>query len=85
MNAGLIAAAVLMGPGAVVGTVFLAGHRASRRADDALAAALAAHRATQPTGTEPPPNGRETVPQPMAEPARLATVIDFPTQRRNAA
>ncbi|MFJ6633330.1 hypothetical protein ACIQMR_18355 [Streptomyces sp. NPDC091376] len=84
MNAELIVAGVLFTPAAVAGTVFLAGHRVSRRADDALAAALAAHRATQPTGTQPP-NGRETAPQPAAEPARLATVIDFPTRRRNAA
>ncbi|MFI1465628.1 hypothetical protein [Streptomyces wuyuanensis] len=85
MNAELITASILFTPAAVAGTVFLAGHRASRRADDALAAALAAHRATQSTGTEPPPDGREAAPQPAAEPTRLANVIDFPTRRRNAA
>ncbi|UUN27673.1 hypothetical protein [Streptomyces sp. FIT100] len=85
MNAEIITAAVLFTPAAVVGTVFLAGHRLSRRADDALAAALADHRATEPTGTQPP-DGREAAPQPTAEPVpRLATVIDFPTRRRDAA
>ncbi|MFD5424559.1 hypothetical protein [Streptomyces sp. NPDC127084] len=85
MNAELITAGVLFTPAAVLITVCLAGHLRARRADDALAAALAAHRATQPTGTEPPPNCRETAPEPAAEPARLATVIDFPTRHRNAA
>ncbi|MGW7364638.1 hypothetical protein ACWGI8_14710 [Streptomyces sp. NPDC054841] len=85
MNAQLITAAALLTPGAVVTAVCLAGHRLSRRADDALAVALAAHRATEPTGTEPPPTGREEAPQPRPEPARLATVIDFPVRRRDAA
>lgn len=84
MNADLIAAAILATPAAVVGSICLAGHRASRLADDELAVALAAHRTPQPTGTEPP-DGREAAPQPAAEPARLATVIDFPNGRRSAA
>ncbi|MFD5428128.1 hypothetical protein [Streptomyces sp. NPDC127084] len=85
MNAELITAGVLFIPAAVLITVCLAGHRRARRADDALAAVFAEFRATEPTGTEPPPHDREIVPQPAAEPARLATVIDFPTWRRNAA
>ncbi|UUN28212.1 hypothetical protein [Streptomyces sp. FIT100] len=84
MNGELITAGVLFTPAAVIGTVFLAGHRASRRADDALAAALAAHQATPATGTQPP-GGRETDSRPAAEPARLAAVIDFPTCRSDAA
>lgn len=84
MNGELITASVLFTPAAVVAAVFLAGHRASRRADDALAAALAAHRATPANGTEPP-DGRETASRPAAEPARLATVIDFSTRRSDAA
>ncbi|UUN28572.1 hypothetical protein [Streptomyces sp. FIT100] len=82
MNAELIAATVLLTPGAIVTAVCLAGHRASRRADDALAAALDANRAT---GSQPPPTGGEPAPQPAAEQVRLATVIDFPAHRRNAA
>ncbi|MFD7443283.1 hypothetical protein [Streptomyces sp. NPDC059909] len=85
MNGEFITAAVLFTPAAATVSVCLAGHLRARRADDALAAAFAEFRVTEPSGTEPPPNGREAAPQPTPEPVRLATVIDFPVRRRDAA
>ncbi|MFD7610921.1 hypothetical protein [Streptomyces sp. NPDC059828] len=85
MNGELLTAAALFTPAAITASVCLAGHLRARRADDAIAAVFAEFRAAKPTGTEPPPNGRETAPQPAAEPVRLATVIEFPTRRRDAA
>ncbi|MFI1465649.1 hypothetical protein [Streptomyces wuyuanensis] len=82
MSAEIITAAVMATPAALMGAVCLAGHRLSRRADDALAAALDAHAASV---SPQPPNGGETLTPCAAEPAQLATVIDFPARRRDAA
>jgi hypothetical protein len=84
MSPDLIAAAILFGPGAVIGPVCIAGHLRARRLAAAEAAVCAEYRPTTPRSPEPPPKGRmKATPQPA--PAPLATVIDFPTHRRNAA
>ncbi|MFI0764625.1 hypothetical protein ACH4TQ_06825 [Streptomyces sp. NPDC021218] len=85
MTPELITAAALMAPGAILGPVCLAGHRRARRRDAIEAAVCAAYRPGPPDeGPEPPPKGRMKG-KPQAAPARLARVIDFPANRRNAA
>ncbi|KAF4408748.1 hypothetical protein [Streptomyces lycii] len=83
MSADLIAAAVLIAPAAIAGPVCVAGHRRARRRDEAEAAACAAFQPV-PEAPEPPPAGRVKAPRQPA-PKPLATVLDFPTHRRNAA
>ncbi|MEU7061626.1 hypothetical protein [Streptomyces sp. NPDC046197] len=80
MSPDAIAAAVLFGPGAIIGAVCLAGHRAARRHEDAALAACASYRPPEPS-PEPPPKGRIKGPA-QPGPARLANVIDFPSRRR---
>ncbi|MGY0461462.1 hypothetical protein ACW14Y_14520 [Kitasatospora sp. cg17-2] len=84
-----ITAAVLFGPGAVLG----ACHLVSRRGDKGDSAAVrtvlaesAAKRASRAVGTDTaPPDGGEGAPAPVGgQPARLATVLPFPATRRAA-
>ncbi|WP_431774300.1 hypothetical protein [Streptomyces cucumeris] len=84
MSPDLIAIAVLLAPGGLLGPVCLAGHRRARTRDQAEAAVCAAFRPTGAPAPEPPPKGRvKATPQHPHE--RLATVIGFPSHRRNAA
>ncbi|MFD8319151.1 hypothetical protein [Kitasatospora purpeofusca] len=86
-----ITAAVLFGPGAVLG----ACHLVSRRGDKSDSAAVrqvlaesAAERATRTAGSDTaPPDGGEGAPTPAhaEQPVRLATVHQFPAGRRRAA
>lgn len=83
MTGDILAAAALVAPGAVLGCISLVGHHHARRRDEAEAAIVATYQPDPPT-PEPPPKGRIKGPRQTA-PARLATVIGFPTHRRTAA
>lgn len=72
MNPELAAVTILAAPGAVLGTVCLAGHLWSRRQDAAIAAVFRAAPAPQP-----PTGDGESLPAPEA----LADVIAFPARR----
>ncbi|MGW2186595.1 hypothetical protein [Streptomyces sp. NPDC001719] len=77
MNPELTAAAVLIGPGLLLGAACIAGHLRQARRDNTALAACAAYR---PTSPQPPHNGGEPAPTPAPE--LPDNVIDFPAHRR---
>ncbi|MEU7663362.1 hypothetical protein [Streptomyces lincolnensis] len=76
MNPDAIAAAVLIGPGALAGAVCLAGHHTARRRAQAVTDACAAF---QPS---PPPGQPLPEPQQTGSGGPLAAVVAFPDRRR---
>ncbi|MFD5436619.1 hypothetical protein ACFWJ4_31275 [Kitasatospora sp. NPDC127067] len=81
-----ITAAILFGPGAIVGAAALITQHRGRTDSAAVHRVLAesaAERANRTTGPDTaPPDGGEGAPAPAAEqPARLATVHQFPSSR----
>ncbi|MGY0463287.1 hypothetical protein ACW14Y_24000 [Kitasatospora sp. cg17-2] len=81
-----ITAAVLFGPGAVLGAATLISQRGDKTDSAAVRQVLAesaAHRAARQAIA--PPDGGEGAPAPAdGQPARLATVLPFPAARRAA-
>ncbi|MFG3050178.1 hypothetical protein ACGFZP_04360 [Kitasatospora sp. NPDC048239] len=84
-----ITAAVLFGPGAVLGAAALIsqrGHRTDSAAIRTVLAESAAERANRAADSAAPPDGGEGAPAPATEqPASLATVLPFPGAARRAA
>ncbi|RKT18148.1 hypothetical protein BX285_2565 [Streptomyces sp. 1114.5] len=81
-----ITAAVLIGPGALLGAAALITQRGAKADSAAVLQVLAesaAERAARTAETDmAPPDGGEGAPAPVAEtPARLATVLAFPEGR----
>ncbi|MEV8476554.1 hypothetical protein [Streptomyces sp. NPDC051173] len=86
MNPDLIAAAVLMGPAAILAPVCIAGHLRQARHDATAAAVLATYQPQPAAPPEPPHGGGEPLAAHHALPAdRLATVTHLDTRRRNPA
>ncbi|WP_420035085.1 hypothetical protein ACN2WE_24080 [Streptomyces sp. cg28] len=79
MTGDLIAAAILVAPGAVFAAVTLTGHARARRADDALAYALMTYPGPNGPGG-PGPGEPQPVPESTGTPS--AVVIDFMNHRR---
>ncbi|MGW2370290.1 hypothetical protein ACWCZ5_32660 [Streptomyces sp. NPDC001667] len=85
MSPDLIAAAVLMGPAAILAPVCIAGHLRQARHDATAAAVLAAYRPVQPDSPGPPHGGGEPLTADAPDVGRLATVTHLDTHRRTAA
>ncbi|MDY0809893.1 hypothetical protein [Kitasatospora purpeofusca] len=84
-----ITAAVLFGPGAVLGAATLVSRRGDKTDSAAVRQVLAesaANRAARAAGTSiAPPDGGEGIPTPTdSQPVPLATVLAFPGARRAA-
>ncbi|MFI1183361.1 hypothetical protein ACH4UT_27960 [Streptomyces sp. NPDC020799] len=79
MSPDLIAAAVLIGPAAILAPVCLTGHLRQARHDAAAAAVLAAYHPAPPAPPDPPRGGGEPLPALPGE--RLATVTHLDTRR----
>ncbi|NEA59506.1 hypothetical protein G3I60_36435 [Streptomyces sp. SID13666] len=79
MNADLIAAACLFGPGILAAPALAVGYVRGRREIAAVDLVLGETRSETP---EPPPDAREPLPVSVPEPvAGLATVLTFPAHR----
>ncbi|MFJ7910027.1 hypothetical protein [Kitasatospora sp. NPDC096204] len=80
-----ITAAVLFGPGVVLGAAVLISQRGARADSTAVQQVLAesaAERATRTARTDTaPPDGGEGAPAPTTAPVRLATILAFPEGR----
>ncbi|WP_172383574.1 hypothetical protein [Streptomyces sp. MNP-20] len=85
MSPDLIAAIVLAAPGALGGTLALAGHHRARRHDATAAAVLATYRPAPPDTDPDLGPGGPGPGEPTPVPGRLAPVIDLHTRRRTAA